>query len=387
MMAAALLLLAAATTGIDAGLESSGAKVQSPAALTVGTTTQLQPAARALATHFESISGLTRDLITQEDLQRAAAAGPADIRDAARYFLVSPVSRLLAGDSDKRTPRGITHEGLVVAAKLDSSTGLAQVLTKLAQSGGGGTSAENRTYAVLLRDPGVPAPVRAALVARLTDARLADICGHPNTQGNSRDVADERIAFIALARVSWLGTAEAEALAYYKVPFVMDRGAQDHDISYWNGQNIHLSEKMITGGKPGYVAELLAHEGGHAIFDTSGLKDRTYKHLAAAGVTSGVDRIVNEGFAGAFGNRAHVALFGLGDHNIDRHLLIVNDVGDSLASDKTYYANRYHVNTAVARGQLGTIQQIMSSDVVPYLQNKFALLGDPQLALELPSPR
>ena len=144
---------------------------------------------------------------------------------------------------------------------------------------------------------------------------------------------------------------------------------------------------MITGGKPGYVAELLAHEGGHAIFDASGLKKRVFQHCDDAHVTAGADNIVNEGFAGVFGNRGHVALFGLGDRGMDDHLVMINDVTGSLANDKTFYASRYHVNTAVARTQIDTIKQIMSRELVPYLQEKFALLGDPQLTLGLPSVR
>ena len=56
--------------------------------------------------------------------------------------------------------------------------------------------------------------------------------------------------------------------------------------------------------EPGCVWELLAHEGGHAIFQLSGLMTRTANDVAADRLTPHIDDIINEAFAGAFGNRA-----------------------------------------------------------------------------------
>lgn len=110
--------VATAAMAIDSTLENSHVKVQAREALSVGTTTRLQLAAQTLAQNFEAVAGNGRDLITQTDLQRATLVGGEDVREAARYFLVSPVSRLLAGDSAKH--KGFTREGFAAAARLDS---------------------------------------------------------------------------------------------------------------------------------------------------------------------------------------------------------------------------------------------------------------------------
>jgi hypothetical protein len=128
---------------------------------------------------------------------------------------------------------------------------------------------------------------------------------------------------------------------------------------------------------------VLAHEGGHAIFQESGLKAQTQRDVDSAHLTSGTLDIVNEGFAGVFGNRAHVALFGYGDRNIDCHLMLLSDVNGNLASDNTYYAKRYHVNTAKARAQIEDIKRVLRKDFIPYFARNFGLLGDPNLAVEL----
>jgi hypothetical protein len=185
-------------------------------------------------------------------------------------------------------------------------------------------------------------------------------------------------------KLSWLGTAEAEALAHYRVRFTIDRGAQDRGFSFWDGPTgMHISEKMAQHGAPGYVSEVLAHEGGHAIFQLSGLINKTFKDASDAHLTPGVEKIMNETFAGAFGNRAHIALFGYKDQNIDRNLQMWNDMMGSLANDKTFYAHNYRVNTAAARLQLPRIKRVMADDLVPYLQKNFGLLGDSQLAAQL----
>jgi hypothetical protein len=401
MSGIAILFCAAslAATGSVQTIEASARRVQSPAAQSIGTATNLQEAARTLVADFATVAtrslrrGSSQASISVEDLRRVVETSdssiPDGLRDAARFFLASPISRQLAGgDERKREPGdGVTLAGLHEVIKIASSGQLGQTLIELAEKAGRGFGSENRFYAILLRDPGISAQVHDQLAGSLSDARLLDVVGHPITQGNTRDTADETGAFLGLARTSWLGTAEAEALAHFKVPFSMDRGSQDHDVSYWNGQSMHLSEKMITGGKPGYAWELLAHEGGHAIFQLSGLQKRTFRDLENAGLTAHIGDIVNEAFAGAFGNRAHIALFGMGDKNIDRHLLLANDLGDSLVSDTTFYAKRYHVDTAAARAGIPEIRQVMANDLLPYLQQDFGLLGDPQLALQLPPPR
>ena len=111
------------------------------------------------------------------------------------------------------------------------------------------------------------------------------------------------------------------------------------------------------------------------------------KDIAAAKLTPNIENIINEAFAGALGNRAHVALFGLDNPTTNRHLTLANDVGDSLANDNTYYAKYYHVDTAAARAEIGQIHQVMANDMVPFLQSSMGLLGDPKLTLGLPSPQ
>ena len=357
---------------------------QAAAPQSIGTTTNLQDAAQTLAADFASVAGSATPgspaagAITVADLLQAAGAEPSGLRDAAMFFLESPVDFQLAGPAGAITASGL--QGLI---QTEASGQLQQALVGLAERYGADTATQDRAYADLLRDPGVPNPTRAAILGTLPDARLSDIVGHPVTTGSTQDVADETGAFLGLAKTSWLGAAEAETLARYKVTFSMDRGAQDKDYSYWDGSKVHISEKMVNTAQPGYISEVLAHEGGHAIFQLSGLEAKMAKDVAS--LTPNIEGIINEGFAGVFGNRAHVALFGPGDPTADRHLAIANDVGDSLVNDNTYYAKYYHVDTAAARAEIGSIHQVMSNDLVPFL-NGIGLGGDPNLAAGLPPP-
>ncbi len=381
----------------DSQTSEPAARKPSPSPQSIGTTTNLQQAAQALIAGFVSVAGRAtpggpaRNKITIDDLKQVAKISdpsfPSGLRDAAVFFLTSPIDRQLAngtGHADAMTKSGL--EGVI---KTESDGQLQQALLKLTEYGGTSTASENLSYATLLRDPGVPTETRNAIVGAISDARLTDIVGHPNTLGAAKDVADETNAFLGLAKTSWLGAAEAETLARYKISFSMDRGAQDKGYSSWDGlsDTMHISEKMVNAGKPGYISEVLAHEGGHAIFQVSGLEAKMAKDIAAAKLTPHIEGIINEAFAGAFGNRAHIAMFGFGDPNIVRHSVMATDLGDSLANDNTFYAKYYHVDTAAARAEIGSIHQVMANDLLPYLQNDLGLLGDPKLALGLPSPQ
>ncbi len=349
----------------------------------IGTTTDLQDAATILIANFSGIAGSAAagshasTGISQADLLQAASGAPSGPRDAAMFFLESPADVQLAGQAG-----AISVSGLQGVLRTEANGQLQQALVGLAQGSGADTATQNRAYADLLRDPGVPDTIRAAILATLPDARLSDIVGRPITTGTAQDAAAETGAFLGLAKTSWLGAAEAESLARYKVTFAMDRGAQDKGYSFWDGSRIHISEKMVNAGQPGYISEVLAHEGGHAIFQLSGLQARMAKDVAK--LTPHIEDIVNEGFAGVFGNRAHVALFGPGDATAERHLAIATDVGDSLVDDNTFYAKYYHVDTAAARAEIGSIHQIMSNDLLPFF-NGLGLAGDPNLAAGLPA--
>jgi len=355
---------------------------------TIGTSTDLRSATEALLTGFSRIAGggasldAARQAISVSDLWLAAqdrrSTYPKHLQDAAKLYLVSPVvRRFVSSHGGKEKPDGaMTKPALERMLALLSAGQFAHALLD-------GISG-NDGYAAVLRDPGIPNETRDGLVRRLSDTQLLKIIGHPNVQGNAQDKAEETAAFLALAKVSWLGAAEAETLARYQVPFTIDRGSQDTGASFWNGQAMHLSERMVKGGAPNYMSEVLAHEGGHALYHKSGLKDKTFKDATDAKLVNGIDNIINEGFAGVFGNRAHVALFGHDNPDIDRHLVLLNDVSGNIASDSTAYAKYYHIgNTAAARMQIEDIKRIMSKDLLPYLQRDFNLLGDPQLAFGL----
>ncbi|HTF61545.1 MAG TPA: hypothetical protein VK638_02415 [Edaphobacter sp.] len=75
----------------------------------------------------------------------------------------------------------------------------------------------------------------------------------------------------------------------------------------------------------------------------------------------------------------NVALFGYKDRNIDSHLQLLNDIEGNIASDNTFYAKRYHVNTDKARSQIADIKRVVEMDLLPYFQRNFGLLGDPEL--------
>ncbi len=350
----------------------------------IGTTTDLQDAAQTLIADFASVAGgatpggPAAGTITVADLLQAASAPePSGLRDAAMFFLESPAEFQLAGPAGAITASGL--QGLV---QTEAAGQLQQALVGLTERYGADIATQNRAYADLLRDPGVPNATRAAILGTLPDARLSDIVGRPVTTGTAQDVADENGAFLGLAKTSWLGAAEAETLARDKVTFSMDRGAQDKDMSYWDGSTIHISEKMVAA-KPGYISEVLAHEGGHAIFQLSGLEAKLAKDVAS--LTPHIEGVINETFAGVFGNRAHAALFGVDTPTIARHSVMANDLGDSLANDNTFYAKYYHVDTAAARAEIGSIHQVMSNDLLPFF-NGLGLAGDPNLAAGLPPP-
>lgn len=355
--------------------------------LPVGTSIDLPHAIKAILSHLSETSadGVSDPFISASDLRRIARGSDPnlskELKDAAVFFLSSPVDRDFVDSGDG----GRSADGLIYKSDLDqalrtiSQGHYESVLMAISAANVKRDSIGKLEYATVLRDPGVPVDIRNKILRKLSNAQLAQIIGLPDLQGDVTDRTDEANAFLALARASWLGAAEAEILSYYRVPFTMDRAAQDQGYSFWNDQAMHISEKMTKSGAPGYISEVLAHEGGHAIFAKSGLKTRVFKDMDKNHLTPGIANIANEAFAGVFGNRAHVALFGYNDQNIDRHLSLINDVTDNIASDSTYYAKRYHVNTAAARAQILNIAQVIDQDMVPYLQNTFNLLGDPLL--------
>ena len=365
--------------------------MQTPTAQSVGTSTNLKAAAQVLLSGFDQVKKHKKDRITDDDLRSLAQSAHQTVREAARFFAVSPVDRELCGGKQGITPAGLTH-CVSVASSLELDGTLEQLQPA---SGGTSTPEQKGFYTVLLRDPGVPAVLRAKLVARLSDGEMLAIVGHPNAQGNAKDKADETAAFLYLARLSWLGTAEAEAISSYKVPYVMLRGSKDRSVSYWDGHQVSLSEKMLTGGT-GTVSDealqshigIFAHESGHAIFGLSGLSRTVDADIKRHHLTPGMGGIINEAVAGIMQNRAHVAAQGYG-HNkeTDANLVLAHDVEKNIVNDQTFYAKDYHVNTAVARSQIKDILEVLADSVVPYFQSRFGLLGDPQLAQTLPNPR
>jgi hypothetical protein len=375
----------------------SPADIPSPSSASFGSSTDLPHAVQTLLDNFSQVSGhdAPNATVNMSDLRRAAISHDPQmtksLHDAVIFLIASPVDRnflsVAAGTGKRSVDDFITKQDLRGALATITGGNYETILLDTAAGNAGRDGIiGNVDYAAALRDPGVPVDLRNNIIHRLSNVQLLQIVGRPNAQGDGRDVADEINSFLGLARLSWLGAAEAEALAYYKVPFRMDRGAQnDKGFSFWDSQSMHISEKMSKVGAQGYMSEVLAHEGGHAIFQMSGLKDKVFKDVDNAHLTPHIGDIINEAFAGAFGNRAHIALFGHNDKNIDRHLALINDVGDSITSNSTYYANRYHVDTAAARSQIAGIKQVMDRDLVPYLQINFHLLGDSQLTLGLES--
>lgn len=210
--------------------------------------------------------------------------------------------------------------------------------------------------------------------------------------GNEQDKRDVTTAFLYLARLSWLGAAEAEAIVEYKVPYTMLRGDKDHSASYWNNHTVQISEKMISGGS-GTVNDqalakhigIFAHESGHAIFGLSGQQKKLNADLAEQRITRGMDGIVNEAVAGVFQNRAHVAALGYGaNKDSDRNLAIIHDVEKDIVDGNTMYARYYHVDVDAAHAQLPVVKQIIANDLIPFFQTRFGLLDDPQLTSGLP---
>lgn len=322
--------------------------------------------------------------ITRNDLQMIVdSKDPAvsqELRDAAKFVLGSPVSRhFLDVGAGKGSVDGVISKEDLQSALTTMKAGpySYRLLDTAAGKGSRDGTISKEDMAAALKDPNFPKAERAALLRNLSDEQLLEIIGKPQTSGSQADQARELKAFIQLARISPLGATEAQKLADYKVPFTIDKGANDQGISFWNGSEIHLSEKMI-GGDPRYMTEVLAHEGGHAIFAKSGLEAKVQAEEAAGKIPKGMSGIINESFAGAFGNRAHIAIFGNDNPDSQRHLSLADDVGDNIANDQTFYANYYHVDTKDARAHIDDIHRVMREDLVPYLQD-IGLLGDNDL--------
>lgn len=358
-------------------------KAVGAARLSVGTSTDLRNATEALIAGFSSVAGSRASegaggqAISVADLRRVAehrgSTYPKRLEDAARFYLSSPAVRsFVSSGAGKAKSDGMTRPNLENLQAILSAGQFEQALL------GGITG--NDGYAAVLRDAGIPNDVREGVLRRLSDSQLLNIIGRPNLQGDARDKADEMAAFLGLAKMSWLGAAEAEALARYHVPFSMIRGAEAKDVSYWDGKSMHVSEKMVKDGKPGYISEVLAHEGGHALYQMTGLDKRTARDIAAARLANHIDGAINEGFAGAFGNRARITLFGLDDPVNNRHLVLLNDVSDQI--DRKAYG----VDPVAARAHIDGVKRVLSKDLVSFLQENFNLLGDPVLSLGLESP-
>lgn len=363
--------------------------MQTPEAESVGTSTNLEAASKILLLHFDQMSR-RGDRLSLEDLRSDLTTqtihGDEKTQDATRFFIASPIARILAGETEAG---GLTRSGLASAAQRATDPRLDEQLVSL---GDRGRQDPERFYSLVLRDPGIPNSVRARIIVRLGDDRLLRAIGRPIVAGTEQDKRDVTTAFLYLARLSWLGAAEAEAIVTYKVPYTMLRGDKDHSASYWNNHAVQISEKMISGGS-GVVNDqalaahigVFAHESGHGIFSLSGLQKIFNADLVAHHITHGMDGIVNEAVAGVFQNRAHVAALGYGtNEDSDSNLAIIHDVEKNIAAPNTMYALYYHVDVNAAQAQLPVVRQIIADDLIPFFQNKFGLLGDPQLTSTLP---
>ena len=356
--------------------------MQAPQAESVGTTITIKIAVQTLLENFDVLSTRGKRELTSDDLKRLAQIddnGPGSpVRDAARLFLVSPLCRSLVTGGQQGN---ITKATLKRAAAGDLSDQIAKMAA----------GRERRVLGMLLRDPGLPAPMRWTIVDRLSDREMLELVGPINAQGSPEDKADETTAFLYLARLSWLGYAEASAISKYSVPYTVLRGADDHSASYWDGKQVRLSENMISGGTGVVNAEhlklhigIFAHESGHAIAHFSGLTERVDADAKAAGLTHGLNSVIGEAIAGVFQGRAHVAATGY-DKKKEVNLVISHDVEGNIDSDQSHYAKYYHVDTAAARAQMPQVRQLLADEVVPFFQEQFGLLDDPQLAQRLPS--
>jgi len=218
--------------------------MQTSIAESVGTSTNLKAASQTLWQQFDAVAGSKQGHITGEDLRSMSQSRNPEIQKAAKFFIVSPIDRALAGDST-----GLTKARLSRCAEATDPAALYRVLLQQQDLTHDPTKKNVASfYALFLRDPCVPDQIRSTVVRELTDDQLLQIIGHPNTVGSARDQSDEAAAFLYLARLSWLGAAEDEAIAFYKAPFTMLRGVQDHSASFWDSHQVRLSEKMLTGG-------------------------------------------------------------------------------------------------------------------------------------------
>lgn len=307
-------------------------------------------------------------------------------QDAARFFIVSPIARILAGETKTG---GLTRAGLASAAQLAMDPRLDERLLSLNDHE---KQDPARFQSLLLRDPGIPNAVRARIIKRLGDERLLQAIGRPIVMGNEQDKRDVTTAFLYLARLSWLGAAEAEAIVEYKFTYTILHGDKDHSASYWNNHTVQISEKMISGGSGTVNDQALAehigtfaHESGHAIFSLSGQQKKLNADLAEQRITRGMDGIVNEAVAGVFQNRAHVAALGLGaNKDSDKNLAIIHDFEKNIVDGNMMYARYYHVDVDAAHAQLPVVKQIIANDLIPFFQTRFGLLDDPQLTSGLP---
>jgi hypothetical protein len=371
----------AAGSAAAAELESAPAITRASLTQPVGTSISLPVATQVLLNNFNQLCEQpggaqpapqpVRKGIGLLDLRRIreTPALSADVRNAATFFLMSPLGKRLAGSQEARNfDFSISARSLEEAVALEAGGHLREAVLQLSAA----FPDKKNFYSLLLRDSGIPIDVRHNIINALGDDQLTEILGRPiSVDGGARDIPVETAALLRLVRVSWLGAVEATVLIQLKVPFAIDRGPADRGTLSWNGQSLHISEIMLARGEAADFVERSAREGGRAVFDRSGLRMRVLADIQQAGLTAPVVDLLSETFAGAFANRARLAMSGPTDAVVDRHLVMANDLND-------------RVYAAAAQAQLPYIQQIMSKDLVPYLQVWFGLLGDPDLARSLP---
>lgn len=359
----------------------------------------LKDATRILLAHYSDVAGKSwidnllgaHGKITVFDLQRIANSTdpsvPQDLKQAARLLLESPVGRhfLDVGAGKGSVDGVISRQDLEAALRSEDSPLFAYLLLDTAAGIGGRDGVvSDKDLAAALKDPGVPPEIRKQIVAQLSDQQLLRIIGQP-TLDPSLSPADRRkvlATFVALARVSPLGASEAEQLVAYHTQLGVHDGHGESDTI---NNTIKLDHGVLYGD-PKYAVETLAHEGGHAIFDKSGLQAKVEAMEKSGALPPGMSGIINEAFAGAYGNRVHLTEYGVrpgnaGDQAALKHLSLLADVMDNISSNAGFYAKHYGLDTAKARQHIGDIKDALRL-LAPYLQSHFPI-GDGQLAAGL----
>lgn len=287
---------------------------------------------------------------------RGAASGPRSTAEAGAA--TAPASAGSSGSAAPAGPAGGTDEA------------------------GQGTGADATSVTAApespLFDSSLTAEERGAALANLSeDEVIAQLGGEPTVAGDDADRAAVRTSVVTLAELSPTHALEMRSIIGWETEIRIDHASTGGGA--YSGNVIWIPPI----DDPHEPSGILAHEAGHAVFDQGGYDDRIQAELERRGLDDGsrygnISGIMNEAFAGSFGNRVELHQHGREKGNPDylRNLPYAADVeGMVTNSDNAYHG---YVGPGT-EAELGQIREIAATEVLPALRADYGLAEDPDL--------